>query len=150
MQNAFQRVQRLYSDAGARVEAFRLRGLPARRRAWVAWARLRDHKVDPRRIIEAWLTIELTIAADPQPVYKREFKQVQAAKLIHRMASGSHKRWEHTVRDPNNPFRDITRVQEMHVYPRSRGKVLRLLGADLENAAELVMDQHWSDLVATI
>jgi len=140
--NAAHRVKRLYSDAGPHVEAFRLRGLSPRDRARAAWARLREAGVDPLRPIEAWLTIELAIAADPQPVTRREFKQVQAAKLVHRMASGTHKVWPPILlKDPNNPFKPISVPQEMHVYPRSRGRVLRHIGSDLEEAAEIVAER---------
>lgn len=140
--NAAQRVRRLYGDAGAHVEAFRLRGLSPRDRAWAAWARLREAQVNPLRPIEAWLSVELTIAADPQPVTKQEFKRVQAAKLVHRMASGTHKVWPPILlKDPNNPFKPISVPREMHVYPRSRGRVLRHIGEDIEEAAEIVAER---------
>lgn len=140
--NAAQRVMRLYADAGRPVEAFRLRGLNPRQRAWAAWARLREAGVDPLKPVEAWLTVELAIAADPDPNNKREFRQVQAAKLVHRMASGTHKTWSPLViQDPNNPFLKVSVPRELHVYPRSRGRVLRHIGSDLEAAAEIVADR---------
>jgi nicotinamidase-related amidase len=78
------------------------------------------------------LAVELIVQADSQAERKIEFKRVQAAKLVHRMASGSHKRWErqrpggHTV------------VEELHKYPHSWGKVLCHIGQQLERAAELL------------
>jgi hypothetical protein len=36
----------------------------------------------------------------------------------------------------------------MHVYPRSRGRVLRLIGEDLESAVEFIADKHRHALVA--
>lgn len=128
--NAIHRVRGLYASAGPHVEAFRLRGLPPADRARAAWARLRKAERDPREVVAAWLAIRMAVEADPQPVTTREFMQVQAAKLIHRMASGTHRRWERS-----------DGVVEMHVYPHSRGQVLRHVGAALEEAVELLWDR---------
>jgi hypothetical protein len=76
----------------------------------------------------------MVIANDPQPVRTAEFKCVQAAKIVHRMASGSHRRWERELQHPTDPFRKIQHVEELHVYPQSRGRVLRYMGGDLEKA----------------
>ena len=66
---------------------------------------------------------------DPPPGNGSEFKLVQAAKVIHRMGGGSQKRWGHELRNG----RDVW-ATELHVFPRSRGWVLRHIGADLEKA----------------
>lgn len=126
--NALQRVRGLYDRAGPHVEAFRLRGMSPGDRAKAAWARLRQHGVDPRLVVAAWLAIEAKTAADPQSETKSEFKRVQAAKIVHRLASGSHKGWR----------QGGGKTTELHVYPASRGNVLRHLGEDIESAAELV------------
>lgn len=126
--NAVQRVQGLYERAGPHVEAFRLRGMSPQERARAAWARLRHHRVDPRMVLAAWLAVEAKTASDPRAETKAEFKRVQAAKIIHRLASGSHKSWP----------QGAGKVTELHVYPTSRGNVLRHLGGDLERAAELL------------
>lgn len=130
--HAIDRVNTLYAAAGPHREAFRLRGLSPEERARAAWARLRKAGIDPAAVIAAWLTIELAIAADPQGETKSEFRQVQAAKLVHKMASGTHKRWEAGAGG----------VREMHVYPRSRGRVLRHIGSQLQSAAELIRAHH--------
>lgn len=132
VRSAVDRVESLYGAAGAHVEAFRLRGLSPEERAKAAWARLRKAKVDPRRVVAVWLAVEMIIRDDPQAETKDEFKRVQAAKLIHKMASGTHKRWDN---GPNG-------VRELHVYPRSRGRVLRHMGKDVETAVELLCDHH--------
>ncbi|WP_201454877.1 hypothetical protein [Ahrensia marina] len=131
--NAIQRVETLYANAGPHVEAFRLRGLNPEQRAKAAWARLRKANVDPVRVVAAWLAIELTMQADPQPELKSEFKRVQAAKLIHRMSSGTHKKWDNG--------------NELHVYPRPRGQILRYLGYDLSGAAELLCEAEIKNLL---
>lgn len=84
VRNAVDRVRTLYATAGPHVEAFRLRGLSPEERARAAWATLRTAKVDPMKVVAACVAVEMTIAADPQPDSKSEFKRVQAAKLIHK------------------------------------------------------------------
>lgn len=130
--NALQRVRGLYEQAGLHVETFRLRGMLPKERANAAWARLRHHKVDPLTVLAAWLAVEAKTVADPQAETKVEFRRVQAAKIVHRLASGSHKSWP----------QGAGKVTELHVYPASRGNVLRHLGEDLERAAELVAEPY--------
>lgn len=125
-------VERLYRGAGPHVEAFRLRGLSPKDRARAAWARLREAKVDPMRVLEAWLSVASIIRDDPQRDRHVEFMRVQAAKVVHRMASGSHKRWERQRPDG----RVVT--TELHTYPHSRGQVLRHLGEQIERTASLL------------
>ncbi len=93
VRNAIDRVKTLYRTAGAHQEAYRLRGLSPEARANAAWARLRKAKIDPRRVVAAWLAVVMIIRDDPQAETTTEYKRVQAAKLIHKMASGTHKRW---------------------------------------------------------
>ena len=66
-----------------------------------------------------------TVRDDPQLDRHDEYRQVQAAKLIHRMAGGTHKRWEREL--PNGSIE----VSELHKYPVSRGRVLRVLGREV-------------------
>lgn len=133
VQLAIEAIRGLYRRAGRVIEAHRLAGLSPEQRANAAWARLREAGVDPRQPLAAWLAIELAIGQDPQPETKAEFKRVQAAKLVHRMASGTHKRWERERTDGS-----LT-VTEMHKYPASRGRVLRHIGEQLEKVAELLV-----------
>ena len=142
VKNSIQRVLGLYRSAGPHVEAFRLTGKLPRERAKAHWARLREHSVDPRLPLAVWLAVEMVILDDPQAVKTDEYKQVQAAKVVHRMASGTHKRWDQQRRGGR------TRVVELHVYPRSRGRVLRYIGEDLEGAVELLADHHLEDVRA--
>jgi len=136
--NAVERVNTLYATAGQHVEAFRLRGLSPELRAKAAWARLRKAEIDPFRVVAAWLAVEMAIAADPQAERKPEFKRVQAAKLIHRMASGTHKRWG-----------EGRTAKELHVYPRPRGRVLRHMGQALEEACELLVHHRTLPLLGS-
>lgn len=125
-------VEALYTGAGASVKAGNLSGLVPAERARAAWARLRDAKVSHMAVLAVWLAIEATIAADPSADTRLEFKRVQAAKVLHRMASGTHRRWEREQHDGS------VIVTEYHKYPPSRGRVLRHIGQQVERIAELV------------
>lgn len=129
-------VEALYGSAGVHIEAFRLNGLSPEERAKAAWARLRVAKIDPLAPLAAMLAVELIFIDDPQAERKQHFKWVQAAKLVHRMASGSHKRWERETYDGK------VHVEELHIYPRSRGRVLIHIGQQLEKIAELATDTY--------
>ena len=106
--------------------------------------RLQSVNIDPRRPVAAWLAIGMVIADDPRAVLTTEYRRVQSAKLIHRMASGTHKRWEQPTFSSANGARPKTRVVELHVYPRSRGRILRHIGKDLEGAVELLVEHRLS------
>jgi hypothetical protein len=118
-------VRRLYRSAGAPIEAFRLPGRSPAERARAVWAQLRIGEVDPLEVLAVWLAIDMRLRDDPQLDRHDEYRQVQAAKLIHRMAGGTHKRWE---RERSN---GSIEVSELHKYPVSRGQVLRVLGREL-------------------
>lgn len=123
-------IRGLYASAGAPVEAFRLTGKPPAERARVVWAQLRSREVEPRNVLAAWLAVVMRLRDDPQPDRHEEYRRVQAAKLLHRMAGGTHKRWERTRAD------GTVEVTELHKHPVSRGRVLRVLGDALAIACE--------------
>jgi hypothetical protein len=56
-----------------------------------------------------------------------EYKLVQAGKLLHRLAGGSHKRWDQHGLDGRKW------VKELHKHTHSRGRVLLHLGRQLED-----------------
>lgn len=62
----------------------------------------------------------------------REFRIVSTAKAVHRLASGTHRKWDFPLRD------GTTAPLEMHVYPRSSGRVLRIIGEMLEECCAAV------------
>lgn len=121
-------VRKLYRAAGAPVEAFRLPGRTPAERASAMWAQLRKREVDPMAVVAAWLAVGLRLRDDLQPDSHDEYRQVQAAKLIHRLAGGTHKRWETERHDRR------IEVTELHKHPVSRGRVLRILGRQIASA----------------
>lgn len=126
--SAAEAVRRLYRAAGAPVEAYRLPGKPPAERAKAIWAHLRKREVDPLDALAVWLAVDMCLRDDPQPDRHDEYRLVQAAKLIHRMAGGSHKRWERERTDGR------IEVTNLHKHPISRGQVLRVLGRELAAA----------------
>lgn len=123
-------IHRLYGSAGAPVEAFRLAGKPPAERAKAAWAQLRVREVDPLVVLAAWLAVDMKLRDDPQADRHDEYRHVQVAKLVHRAAGGTHKRWEQEKPDGR------VKVTELHKHPVSRGRVLRLIGRALAKACE--------------
>lgn len=121
----------------APVEAFRLAGKSPEERARNVWAHLAKRKVDPLEVLASWLAVRMRLRDDPQPDRHQEYRNVQAAKLLHRMAGGTHKRWERERADGS------IEVTEMHRHPVSRGLVLRALGKQLAEAcATLPLPSH--------
>lgn len=128
--------------AGPAEIATRLRGLPPKRRAEIAFARLREAGIEPERILGIALGTAALIEDDPNSHRVREFRIVQTAKAAHRLASGYHRTWEMHGNDGN------THPYSIHAYPRSSGRVLRYMGEEIERACELVIDRHLQAVLA--
>lgn len=101
---------------------------PAKARA--ALARLRRAGIAPRRLLVNYLAVCAAIAEDPVSPGSEatEYRRVQAAKAVFRLASGSH-----VVYAPGSRY---------DRYPRSAGLALRHLGLMLEEACEHVREAH--------
>jgi hypothetical protein len=127
---AIARVTRLYASAGPLVPAFRLGGRSPQERAQAAWARLREARVDPVLPLAAWLAIDMKLRDDPQADRSTEYRHVQVAKLVHRMASGTHKQWQQETANGK------VRILQLHKYPISRGLVLRHIAQSIDRAAK--------------
>jgi len=133
---ALREVSKLYRKAGPHVEAFRLAGKPPAERASALWASLRERHVDPVDVVACSLAIVLRMKDDPQPDRNDEFREVQVAKLLHRLAGGSHKRWENERPDGR------VSLTELHKHPNSRGRVLRVVGRQVMKAAAPLLSIH--------
>ena len=125
VRSAVEGVQRLYRSSGAPIAASRLAGLSPTDRANAAWAQLRKGGIEPLEVVASWLAVNFRIRDDLQPDRHEEYREVQAAKLVHRMVGGMHKRWELEQSDGR------VAVTEFHKHPVSRGRVLRVLGRQL-------------------
>lgn len=130
------------AEAGEVEIATRLRGLSADKRAKIALARLRVAGVPAERIVSIVLAVSALIQEDPASHRTKEFRTVQICKAVHRLASGTHKVWEledHQGRKGRTEF---------HAYPRSSGRVLRMMGRMLEEPCEWVVEKHLAAVLA--
>lgn len=123
-------IAKLFRRAGAHVPAFRLAGKPPAERANAIWASLRERDVGTVDVLACALAVPMKIAEDPQADWHDEFRDVQIAKLLHRMSGGTHKRWENERSDGR------VIVTELHKHPNSRGRVLRIVGQQAWLAAQ--------------
>ncbi|RUW77702.1 hypothetical protein EN786_16375 [Mesorhizobium sp. M4B.F.Ca.ET.143.01.1.1] len=139
---AVRELAHILAGAGRVDPAMNLRGQPASYRARVAFARLREAGIEPRRLLAIYLGVSALIEDDLGSHRTREFKIVQAAKAVHRLASGTHRSWE--MFNPLGP--DIH--TELHAYPRSSGLVLRKIGERLEKAGEFLAPEALPKVIA--
>lgn len=118
----------LLNAAGRPERAQDIKRRPAAFRARVAFARLREANVQPERLLAIHMAVSALIEDDAGSHRVKEFRIVQVAKCAHRLASGTHGRW-------NWPMSDgTTRPLAIHTYPKSSGRVLRIIGGELEEA----------------
>lgn len=132
----------LLEEAGPTEIATRLMGMSATRRARIALARLRVAGIKPKRFVAIVLAITALIEEDPGSHRTKEFRVVQIAKALHRLASGYHRVWE--LQDHKGRSQKI----ELHAFPRSSGPVLRLIGKAVEEPCEWVVEKHLSAILA--
>jgi hypothetical protein len=131
-------MQSALDEAGPVEIATRLKGMSAAKRAKIALARLRVAKVKPERIMS--IVIAVNALAAEKGHRTKEFRTVQACKAVHRLASGTG--W--IVYDAQGrEHRSRTRA-----YPRSSGRVLRLMGRMLEEPCEWVIEKHLEGVLA--
>jgi hypothetical protein len=109
-------------------QATRLNGLPATTRADIAFGRFRKRGVKPEKLLALTLAVCALITDDPRADKTPEFRRVQIAKACHRRASGFHKVWSER--------------SSLHVFARSTGRVLRILGKMLEERCEAAIHDH--------
>jgi hypothetical protein len=122
--------------------ATRLRGLPAKTRSVIAFGRLRKRGIQPERLLSIHLGITALIEEDPGSHRVREFRLVQTAKAVHRLASGYHRVW------PQQDQKGRTFRIELHAYARSTGRVLRFIGQAIEERCEWATEKHLAGVLA--
>jgi hypothetical protein len=125
----------LLEDAGRTELAHRIKGQLAMRRAKFAFARLREADIKPDRILGIYLAVCALIEDDRGSHRVEEFRVVQVAKAVHRLASGSHQHWDVPLTN------GATAPLAMHTYPKSSGIVLRIIGRQIEECCRTVADR---------
>lgn len=117
----------LMAFAGPVERANEIKRKPAAHRAKVALARLQERSISPERLLTTHIAVTALIE-DDREAHKRstEFRIVQVAKAVHRLASGTH--WNFGGRVPGQGRRALKDA----IYPKSSGRVLRVLGGLIE------------------
>lgn len=142
IKSALNAIALLLEEAGPTEIATRLKGMSATKRARIALARLRVARIKPERFVAIVLAVTALIEEDPGSHRTKEFRVVQIAKTLHRLASGYHRVWE--LQDHKGRSQKI----ELHAFPRSSGPVLRLIGKAVEQPCEWVVEKHLSAVLA--
>lgn len=119
-------IENLLATAGSAETAYNLRGLSATKRSRVALARLRDASIPPEEILKRSLAV--ITCCEEEEIADPEYRRVQLAKAVHRLASGT---------DISNDYWKFPRK-----YPRPEGRIMRILGAWLEDIALVVKDHR--------
>lgn len=117
----------LLQHSGAAYRVADLQYLPASDKAQAALARMRTRYVHPKKLLSIALAVSAAVLDDPvRPIgVPDEFRITQIGKRALRTASGYH-----AVYGPRSRY---------DRYPRSAGKMLRLLGKKLDDAADPAM-----------
>jgi hypothetical protein len=122
----------LLDSAGHAERAQDIKWRTAASRARVAFARLREANVKPERLLAIHMAVSALIEDDAGSHRIKEYRIVQVAKAAHRLASGTHEHWD-IPRDDGS-----TRAVAFHAYPKSSGRVLRVIGAAIEELCSAV------------
>ena len=139
---AVKRIEALMLTSGRTIAPNRLRGMSPKAKAQAVWARLREREVSAYEVLASILAVVICHEGDHQKA-TREYRQVQVAKVINRMAGGTVKRWPTHHTDPTLP-----KVKVLRWFPASEGLVLRKLGETAEVAAEFLVHDHIEELAA--
>lgn len=118
----------LLHGAGRAENAYHIRGKLPEARARYALARLRQAEVDPKTILERAIAVTACCKAKGIDERQREFRRVQIAKSVHRLASGTH--------------RTTSGFPIPSKYPRSEGQILRHMGLWIDDLAALALDDR--------
>ncbi len=139
---ALNKVESLMSNAGRNVDVRELKGALPTVKANAMWARLREQAVAPEKVLAAIIGTAMCNASDRDP-RKKEYRQVQIAKVLSRMAGGETKRWPTHYTDPTLPKEKV-----ISWYVASEGLVLREAGKKAEDAADYLIHDHMEALLA--
>ncbi len=135
------KLEALLNNGGEAIPAHRLKGLPPKDRARIAFSRLREARIAPVRLLAIHLGVYALIEDDRGSHRIPDFRRVQVAKALHRLASGSHAPW---MTIANGKAHWVTR----HDYPKSSGLVLRHMGEAMATASEFITDKAVPEVVA--
>ena len=104
--------------------------------------KFREVGIEPERLLAIHMAVAALIEDDRGSHRVTEFRLVQTAKAVHRLASGTHRVWEWPMDD------GTVRPLHFHAYPRSSGIVLRLIGREIDEICGGVAESAVPELCA--
>lgn len=139
--------------AGRSVPANNTRGLKPHAKAKAVWAKLREANVDPLFIVAAIVGTAMAFERDtqrPSGRWGNEYRRVQIAKVLNRMAGGTIKRWARppVVVDEVTGRTAVPPPMELRAFMASSGRMLRFLGKEAEETCEWILAEHLQELLA--
>jgi hypothetical protein len=132
----------LLEGSGRPEPAQDIKRLPAASKARVAFARLREAGIEPERLLAIHIAVGALIEDDNGSHRVQEFRLVQTAKVVHRLASGNHGRYDWPMAD------GTIRPVHTHNYPRSSGIVLRVIGKEIDEICGDVAERALQEVIA--
>lgn len=126
VRKALQTISSRLGGSGHEVNAYSLRDKTAKERARIAFARMREAEIPAERILLRVIAVSACCDAKGIDQRQREYRQVQYAKTVHRLASGTH--------------RTTSGFPMPSKYPRSEGQVLRHMGEWLDDIVSVALD----------
>ena len=126
----------MMANAGKAESAYDLNRVKPEKRAKIALARLREAKVAPETLLINAMAVWALFEAEDMDERMREFREVQIAKLAHRLASATR--------------RTRTGLPMPAKYPPSAGLVLRHLGRMIDDKAALIAEPAARDVLAMV
>ncbi len=126
----------MMANAGKAESAYDLNRVKPEKRAKIALARLREAKVAPETLLINAMAVWAIFEAEGMDERMREFREVQIAKLAHRLASATRR----TRMGLPMPAK----------YPPSVGLVLRHLGRMIDDKAALIAEPAARDVLAMV
>lgn len=132
-----------YRTAGPEIEPRSFRGTTPEQKANALWARLRNNQVPPSYVLATIAGVQLVFDADPQApsgARGKEFRHVQIAKALLRLAGGEVKYWgrREVLADPITGRTERPPPETLRVFPYSTGRALRIIGREAEKVADVV------------
>ena len=132
----------LLEGSGRAERAQDIKRLPAASKARIAFARLREAGIEPERLLAINMAVGALIEDDNGSHRVEEFRLVQTAKAVHRLASGNHGHYEWPMAD------GTLRPVHTHNYPRSSGIVLRVIGKEIDELCGGVAERSLQEVIA--
>lgn len=145
----------IMQTSGAVPNAMDIKQWSPKDKAKAAFARLREAGITADSVMASHMGVAAYLADDTWAPRSEEYRVVQSAKALHRRASGSHVRYDVPVAQKTVgrngtvlEYDGSTATVELHVYPRSQGQVLRVIGKAIDEACGAIAEEQAQAVIA--